>query len=49
MKADESEATIRTLLDNLGMTFNLDRSFGDRSLGDHLDDDLSFVAMRPRD
>lgn len=46
MKADESESTIRSLLDILGRTFNLDRSFRDL---DRLDDDLSFVAMRLRD
>jgi serine phosphatase RsbU (regulator of sigma subunit) len=44
MKADESEATIRSLLDNLGMTFNLDRSFGDRSLGDHLEEIIREAA-----
>lgn len=44
MKTDESEATIRSLLDNLAMTFNLDRSFGDRSLGDHLEEIIREAA-----
>ena len=44
MKADESEATIRSLLDNLAATFNLDRSFGDRSLGDHLEEIIREAA-----
>ncbi len=44
MIVDESETTIRTLLDNLAMTFNLDRSFGDRSLRDHLDEIIREAA-----
>jgi len=44
MTADESEITIRTLLDNLATTFNLDRSFGDRSLGDHLEEIIREAA-----
>lgn len=37
MKADESEVEIRSVLDTLGTTFDLNRAFGGRPLGDHLE------------
>ena len=44
MKADESETAIRSLLDTLGRTFNLERSFGDRPLGTHLEEIIREAA-----
>jgi len=44
MRADESEPTIRTLLEILGRTFNLDRCFGDRPLGTHLEEIIREAA-----
>ncbi len=44
MNAIDSESTIQSLLCNLGETFNLDRSFGDRSLGDHLEEIIREAA-----
>jgi serine phosphatase RsbU (regulator of sigma subunit) len=44
MKADQSESTIRSLLDIVGRTFDLDRSFGDRSLGGHLEEIIREAA-----
>ena len=43
-KTDTSETTIRSLLDNLGKTFSLDRSFGGRSLGDRLEEIIREAA-----
>ncbi|MEX1311370.1 MAG: PP2C family protein-serine/threonine phosphatase, partial [Candidatus Sulfomarinibacteraceae bacterium] len=37
MVSAQLESTIASLLDNLGKSFRLDRPFGGRSLGDHLD------------
>lgn len=44
MKADESEPAIRSLLDTLERTFNLDQSFGDRPLGTHLEEIIREAA-----
>lgn len=44
MTADESETTIQSLLDLLGKAFDLDRSFGERSLGDRLEEIIRTAA-----
>lgn len=44
MQSDRLEGTIRSLLENLGTSFKLDQSLGDRSLGEHLEEIIREAA-----